>query len=1143
MSFFDVLPVVSQIKSLGQWIAGDSEGAKATQEAFSKGFPGISQLRSGVEAAMGDFDAARKTQEEFLHNDLENLPGVSQIISAGYAISGDTDEAKRIQQQFLDQNIKTFQELASLSFLSSYHRLATSRSLKSRADWMGHCQDMKLHNMLIPGSHDTTTYRFRDAAVATLWAQTQQLTIYEQLMGGVRYLDIRIGTSDNEIYCYHGHFPTVLFGTVLNDIKKFLKVAGKNEVVLLAVRIATGQKIANWTDVDNAVNTKLKDRLIAQSMVNSTVGEMTAPAKSKPDITRNVLYGKGEPAKFGHSLKIINSWNETKSRDSLQVVSKCREFARKQKRQSGQLILLAAQATPFEKETPRSVYNSIRSFGEGLEFLATISNWAIKSAMLSDIRVIQGTNIISMDFVNDQIIEQIVLQNNLCDTGFDSFNEIAGLPSLHLKSGKNSLVLRGRSVSFLANWNDSITSFDARIGKWIFYKDKNYHGIDDHVWDVSGPYEGKHDKPDFSIGEVSSIRSVPTSGIALFSGKMYQRTMLVISGEPPTKDASKNKDKSNPEYFEGSGPFSLIDLGVDRFTHKDEGRDVPFDVNSLIVCDHAWGLFCRPNTQSGRKLGLKVKGNNQSVTFGDYSVYLSPGKKIENLPNFVTEQLGSGWEACSLVAHDQKLSEHSWCGDYEHQPIENEIDQGRIHYSDSTYKDLIWTDFTGVRTKLKLDHKTGRLTIVNNNPKHTPKDDVEFIANWGRRSLKGFTYAGAFYKKVSQQRWFDPEVTESTQYFKGPLRKKCWMTDLYPIIKDKTLSEITLPGTHNSGAYKRSKEEVIHGYVENLTGQPIPHSLTKAPPTAQSYIDKVARGEARLDLGKVKALIAAMKSQPKFDPIMHKESVKAASMDSIEKWAKTQSMSVLEQLHGGIRFLDLRAAEFDDGIYLYHGFIGPKLSDVLEDVKTFLNENHDGNELVILYFSHFFGKKESLINLIESLLGNNVKRPNNDGKYLFNNKAIGKGGLGSCTVSQLVGYTSRALVIGEAGPQGINDHFPGDINMPVLQDAYSYHELRDSAHKEVKDWIKADSQITVLPWVIRPSRLNVAKALLHLAPTNIGVNVAKQPHSLLQLSEQCNRNLHEFVEYDRYARMNVLLVNFFENSSVVELAIERSRKL
>lgn len=90
----DWIPVVSQLKSLVQVISGDAEGAKQTQENFSKQCPIVSQARSAVEAAAGDTKAARQTQMEFVglvSNVTNAIPVVGHIKGGIHYACGDKE--------------------------------------------------------------------------------------------------------------------------------------------------------------------------------------------------------------------------------------------------------------------------------------------------------------------------------------------------------------------------------------------------------------------------------------------------------------------------------------------------------------------------------------------------------------------------------------------------------------------------------------------------------------------------------------------------------------------------------------------------------------------------------------------------------------------------------------------------------------------------------------------------------------------------------------------------------------------------------------------------------------------------------------------------------------------------------------------
>ena len=94
MGNIDSMPVMSQTKSAVQAIAGDTEGARRTQENFLRGCPIISQGTSAVQAIAGDTDGARKTQEYFASNLsqlVDSVPLVGHIKGGIHYAVGDTE--------------------------------------------------------------------------------------------------------------------------------------------------------------------------------------------------------------------------------------------------------------------------------------------------------------------------------------------------------------------------------------------------------------------------------------------------------------------------------------------------------------------------------------------------------------------------------------------------------------------------------------------------------------------------------------------------------------------------------------------------------------------------------------------------------------------------------------------------------------------------------------------------------------------------------------------------------------------------------------------------------------------------------------------------------------------------------------------
>ncbi|KAF6206721.1 hypothetical protein GE061_017957 [Apolygus lucorum] len=78
----DSIPGLSQVKSLYQFVAGNSDGAWRTQENFLNTGVVASQIKSAVQAAQGDLGAARETQDKF----AKNVKELAEVI--GMAIGG-----------------------------------------------------------------------------------------------------------------------------------------------------------------------------------------------------------------------------------------------------------------------------------------------------------------------------------------------------------------------------------------------------------------------------------------------------------------------------------------------------------------------------------------------------------------------------------------------------------------------------------------------------------------------------------------------------------------------------------------------------------------------------------------------------------------------------------------------------------------------------------------------------------------------------------------------------------------------------------------------------------------------------------------------------------------------------------------------
>ena len=125
--------------------------------------------------------------------------------------------------------------------------------------------------------------------------------------------------------------------------------------------------------------------------------------------------------------------------------------------------------------------------------------------------------------------------------------------------------------------------------------------------------------------------------------------------------------------------------------------------------------------------------------------------------------------------------------------------------------------------------------------------------------------------------------------------------------RDLTLRELTLPGTHDSGAY-----ELFHGIM--------PGSLPRWVEGAASVA----------------------------------EALEVPVWDVITPWALSQSCDVRGQLEAGARYVDLRSGWANETWLVHHTEVGRPVAHVLEQIAEFLASYP--TEVVVVEVSHFLGK-------------------------------------------------------------------------------------------------------------------------------------------------------------------------------------------
>ena len=154
-----------------------------------------------------------------------------------------------------------------------------------------------------------------------------------------------------------------------------------------------------------------------------------------------------------------------------------------------------------------------------------------------------------------------------------------------------------------------------------------------------------------------------------------------------------------------------------------------------------------------------------------------------------------------------------------------------------------------------------------------------------------------------------------------------WMAVDAATVYPRTLLELTLPGTHDSGAYF-------------LTPQLMPDA--RFPPSWAAAAIALAE---RLDV-----------------PVDR----------VITPWALTQTLDVAQQLSAGFRYVDIRAGWNGTAWCAHHAEVGVEIARVLRDVSDFLDE-HPG-EFVVAQVSHLDGDPgEARVRDLRTMIGETLR--------------------------------------------------------------------------------------------------------------------------------------------------------------------------
>ena len=317
---------------------------------------------------------------------------------------------------------------------------------------------------------------------------------------------------------------------------------------------------------------------------------------------------------------------------------------------------------------------------------------------------------------------------------------------------------------------------------------------------------------------------------------------------------------------------------------------------------------------------------------------------------------------------------------------------------------------------------------------------------------------------------------------------RTWMEDMFDVIRERKLYQLTLPGTHDSGAYDLSSQVKTPG--------------------SRSSIPQWVEGLRRYQF---------------FRGVVNKV---------ILDFSVTQSLPIAVQLDAGIRYFDFRVCLHEGEFHAHHGFVGPCFSQMFAELRSFMRSVK--RELVIVHASHFSAldspdSHRQFIELVLQYLG---------GFLLSFEDYDSVNCLCRASFGDLVGSGPRIIFIydDDFHENNPSKHFwPGSLVYSHWADTTDMTLLAREQAAHLATHQGSERQLFVLQWLSSPQLKDLRGAAL-------GSFNPFGPTPSCSLREMCKsgpcEHLGNFL-FERKEQINIVIVDFFECTNVLELCVER----
>lgn len=180
------------------------------------------------------------------------------------------------------------------SYIRHNGTIVQTTCLRARATWMNDMREiienLRLRDLFIPGTHDSSSYRFdfhptHNETIVTKYSLTQDEDIRGQLMHGIRYLDIRVGYykfMKPEFWGNHGISRQQPLIKILKMVREF--VIETNEIVIFDIQefpVGFGKKLDIHKKLLNLIQREIGDLMVEPNPAwRSTLKQIWATKKN-----------------------------------------------------------------------------------------------------------------------------------------------------------------------------------------------------------------------------------------------------------------------------------------------------------------------------------------------------------------------------------------------------------------------------------------------------------------------------------------------------------------------------------------------------------------------------------------------------------------------------------------------------------------------------------------------------------------------------------------------------------------------------------------------------------------------------------------------------------------------------------------------